>query len=163
MERELIYETLLKEIHTSLFKHDNHFCLIWKSNGFNFNQAIENKSKPNFKVVDNVESDKFVKSLIKKEHKPKKVQSPLTNINVHDLETFIKVRAVPYCSCIYKLSKISGKYIREKSEQDYHKCLNVCVVFKGTDCINELLDYVLSFKGNQKKSITRLLNIIFIW
>ena len=43
----------------------------------------------------------------------KKVKSPLTNIVVYDLETFNKIRAVPYCSCIYKLNKISGKYHRD--------------------------------------------------
>ena len=80
-----------------------------------------------------------------------KVKSPLTNIVVYDLETFNKNRAVPYCSCIYKLSKLSGKYHRDISEQEYQKCLNDCVVFKGTDCINEMLDHVLSFKGQPKK------------
>ena len=45
---------------TSLFIYNNHFCLIWKSNGFSFNQVIENKLKPNFKVIDNVISDKHV-------------------------------------------------------------------------------------------------------
>ena len=136
---------------TSLFIYNNHFCLIWKSNGISFNQVIGNELKPNFKVVDNVVSDKHVKSFIKYEYNPKKVKSPLTNIIVYDLETFNKNRAVPYCSCIYKLSKISGKYQRDISEQEYQKCLNDCVVFKGTDCVNEMLDHVLSYKGEPKK------------
>ena len=66
---------------------------------------------------------------------------------MYDLETFNKIRAVPYCSCIHKRSKISGKYHRDISEKKYQKCLNDCVVFKGTDCNNEMLDHVLSFKG----------------
>ena len=136
---------------TSLFIYNNHFCLIWKSDGISFNQVIENELKPNFKVVDNIISDKHVKSFFKYEYNPKKVKSPLTNIVVFDLETFNKIRAVPYCSFIYKLSKISGKYNRDISEQEYQKCLNDCVVFKGTDCINEMLDHVLSFKGEPKK------------
>ena len=70
---------------------------------------------------------------------------------MYDLETFNKIRAVPYCSCIYKLSKVSGYYHRDISEQGYQKCLNDCVIFKGTDCINEMLDQVLSFKGESKK------------
>ena len=45
--------------------HNHHFCLIWKSNGTSFNQVIENELKQNFKVVDNVISDKHVKSFIK--------------------------------------------------------------------------------------------------
>ena len=136
---------------TALKIHNNHFCLIWKSDTVSFNQVIENELKPNFKVVDNVISDRHVKGFIKYEYNPKKVKSPLTNIIVYDLETFNKNRAVPYCSCIYKLSKPSGKYRRDISEQEYQKCLNDCVVFKGTDCINEMLDYVLSFKGEPKK------------
>ena len=70
---------------------------------------------------------------------------------MYDLETFNKILAVFYCSFIYKLSKISGKYHRDISEKKHQKCLNVCVVFKGTDCINELLDLVLSLKGETKK------------
>ena len=54
-----------------------------------------------------------------------------------DLETFNKIRAVPYCRCIYKVSKISDKYHPDISEKEYQKCLNDCVVFwEGTDCIN---------------------------
>ena len=141
----------LTQRNTSLFIYNNHFCLIWKSNCISFNQVIENEVEPNFKLVDNVISDKHVKSFIKYEYNPKKVKSPLTNIVIYDLETFNKIRAVPYCSCIYKLSKTSGKYHRDITEQEYQKCLNDCVVFKGTDCINEMLDHVLSYKGEPKK------------
>ena len=116
-----------------------------------FNQVIENDLKPNFKVVDNGISDRHVKGCIKYEYNPKKVKSPLTNIVIYDLETFNKIKAVPYCSCIYTLSKISGKYHRDISEQEYQKCLNDCVVFKGTGCINEMLDHVLSYKGEPEK------------
>ena len=49
---------------TSLFIHNNHFCLIGKSNGISFNQAIENELELNFKVVDDVISDKHVESFI---------------------------------------------------------------------------------------------------
>ena len=119
----------LTQRNTSLFIYNNHFCLIWKSDGISFEKAIT-ELKDNFKVVGNVVSDKHVKSFIKYEYNPKKVKSPLTNIVVYDLETFNKIRAVPYCSCIYKLSKISGKYHRDISEQENQKCLNDCVVFK---------------------------------
>ena len=137
--------------HTAIKIHNNHFCLIWKSDDVSFNQVIENELKPNFKVVDIFISDEHVKSFIKYEYNPKKVKTPLTNIVVYNLETFNKIRAVPYCSCIYKLIKISGKYHRDISEQEYQKCLNDCVVFKETNCINEKLDCVLSFKGEPKK------------
>ena len=54
----------LTQRNTSLFIYNNHFCLIWKSNGVSFNQVIENELKSNFKVVDNVISDKHVKSFV---------------------------------------------------------------------------------------------------
>ena len=41
------------------YMYNNHFCLIWKSNVISFNNAIE-ELKLNFKVVDNVISDKHV-------------------------------------------------------------------------------------------------------
>ena len=116
-----------------------------------FNQVKEDEFRPNFKVVDIVISDKHVKKFIKYDYKPKKVQPQVIIIVVYDLETFKKTRAVPCCSCIYKLSKISGKHHRDISEQEYQKCLEDCVVFKGTDCNNEILDHVLSFKGEPKK------------
>ena len=70
---------------------------------------------------------------------------------VYDIETFNTDRAVPYANCIYRLSKISGKYIRDITEREYQKCLNDCIVFKGLDNINEMLDYVLQFKGESKR------------
>ena len=111
----------------------------------------EDEGKPNFKVVGNVISDKQVESFGKYDYNLKKVKPLLTKIVVDGLETFSKIGAVPYCSCMYKLSKISGKNHRDLSEQEYQKCLNVCVVFNGTDCTNEMLDHVLSFKGEPKK------------
>ena len=69
---------------------------------------------------------------------------------MHILETFNKIRAVPYCSCIYKLGKFSGKHHRDMSEKEYQNCVNDCFVFKGTDFINEMLGHVLSFKGEPK-------------
>ena len=45
----------------SLFIYYNHFCLIWKSNGITFNQAID-EVKLNFGLVDNFISDNHVKS-----------------------------------------------------------------------------------------------------
>ena len=38
-----------------------------------------------------------------------------------------------------------------------------CIIFKRTDGINEMLDYVLHFKGAAKKVITKLLNIIYTY
>ena len=61
----------LTQRNTSLFIYNNHFCLIWKSDGICFEKAIT-ELKDNLKVVDNVISDKHVKSFIKYEYNPKK-------------------------------------------------------------------------------------------
>ena len=135
---------------TALKIHNIHFCLIWKSDGVSVEGAIK-ELKDNFRVVDNVICDKHVKSYIKYEYKPKKVQSQLTNMVVYDIETFNTIKCVPYANCIYRLSKISGKYYRDISEKEYQKCLNDCIVFKGLDNFNQMLDYVLQFKGEAKR------------
>ena len=56
---------------TSFFIYNNHFCLIWKSHGISFDKA-KKELKDNFKVVDNVISDKHVKIFNKYEYNPKK-------------------------------------------------------------------------------------------
>ena len=71
----------LTQTNTSLFLYYNHFCSVWKSDGISFDKAIK-ELKDNFKVVDNVVSDKHVKSFIKNEYNPKKFKSPLTIIVV---------------------------------------------------------------------------------
>ena len=139
----------ITERNIALYMYKNYFCLIWKSNGISFNKAIE-ELKINFKVVDNVTSGKHVESFIKYEYKPKKIQSQLTTMIVLYIETFNTDRAVPYVNCIYKLSKISGKYNRDITEI-YQKSRKDCIAFKGTDSINEMLDDVLQFKGAAKR------------
>ena len=141
----------ITERNTKLKTLNNHFCLIWKTQNLSFNQVKENELKPNFKVVDNVISDKHVKSFVKYEQNPKKVQSQLTNMIVYDIETFHTDRAVPYANCIFRLSKLSGKYNRDITQREYEKCRKDCIFFKGTNSIYEMLDYVLQFKGEAKK------------
>ena len=59
---------------------------------------------------------------------------------------------------IYRLSKLSGKYNRDISEKEYQKSSNDCIVFKGLDNINQILDYVLQFKGEPKRVNTKNVN-----
>ena len=80
-----------------------------------------------------------------------KVQSQITNMVVYDLETSNTIKCVPYANCIYRLSKISGKYNRDKAEREYEKCRKHCIVFKETDSTNEMLDHVLQLKGEAKR------------
>ena len=115
---------------TALKIHNNHFCLIEKSDGFSFDKAIK-ALKDNFRVVDNVISDKHVKSFIKYEYKLKKVQSQLTNMVLYDIVTSNTDRAVLYAKCIYRLSKLSGKYNRDISEKDYQNVRMIVSFLKG--------------------------------
>ena len=57
----------------------NNFCLLWKSITISFNEAIE-ELKLNFKIIDNLISDKHDKNFIKYEYKSKEVQTQLTNM-----------------------------------------------------------------------------------
>ena len=68
-----------------------------------------------------------------------------------DLDTYNKDRAIPCCTCIYKLSKICSKFHQDISEKEYQKCLKDCIDLKGSGSINEISDHVLSFKGEAGK------------
>ena len=46
------------------------------------------------------------------------------------------------------------------SEKEYQKCLNDCIVFKGTNCFNELLDHILEFKGEPKSVNSKIVEYI---
>ena len=56
---------------------------------------------------------------------------------------------------LFKLSKLSGKYYRDITQSEYEKIKNNCIVFKGTDCPNILLDHILEFKGEAKRVINK--------
>ena len=87
----------------------NHFCLIRKSEGVSFNQAIE-EFKDNFKLVDNYITQENVNSHFKYEFIPKKVESHPTNFIECYLETQNTDRARPYNMTFYQLGKLAGKY-----------------------------------------------------
>ena len=70
MVRESFLEQLLKKIRLCFF-YNNHFCVIWKSQGVSFNQAI-NELKDNFKIVDKYLTEENVKSNFEYIYKPKK-------------------------------------------------------------------------------------------
>ena len=58
-----IYPGNITQRDTALKIHNNHFCLIWKSEVISFDKAIK-VLKVNFKLVDNIISDKHVKVLL---------------------------------------------------------------------------------------------------
>ena len=100
----------------AFFLHSNHFCLIWKSEGVNSNQAIR-EQKENNKIVDNYIDEENDNSLFKYEFIPKKIEPHLTNFIVYDLETLNTERARPYNMTFYRLSKTSGRYDRDLTQE----------------------------------------------
>ena len=113
--------------------------------------AKEDESKPNFKNVDSVISDKHV------EYNRKKLQFQLTNMFVYDLETFNTDKIVPYANCINRFGKNSGKQYRDTTEREYEKCRKDRIVFERTNSIHEMLDHS---KENPKELKINVLKII---
>ena len=135
---------------SALFLFNNHFCLIWKSQGVSFKDAIR-ELKDNFKVVDNYITEENVNSHFKYEFIPKQIESHLTNFIVYDLETYSADRAHPYNMTFYRLSKIAGRYERDPTQEELQKSYNNTIAFSGDNCINDALDYCLKLKGEERK------------
>ena len=75
---------------------------------------------------------------------------------VYDLEACNTDRDVPYGFGLYEICKVSGKYYRDKTDREYEKCRNDCIVFKGTDCNNNMLDHNLEFKGEANRIMNKI-------
>ena len=143
-----VYPSSVTNRSSALYLYNNHFCLIWKSQGVSFNQAIQ-ELKNNFKIVDNYITKENVNSHFKYEYTPKKVESHLTNFIVYDLETHNTDRAGPYHMTFYRLSKIAGRYERDPTPEEFKKSIDDTIVFAGDNCISNALDYLLKLKGDE--------------
>ena len=139
---------------SALYLYNNHFCLIWKSRGVSFKQAI-NELKSNFKIVDNYITEENVNSHFKYEYKPKKIESHLTNFITYHLETRNTDRATPYVFCFYRLSKLAGRYNRDLSSSEIDKGRNDTIAFYGDGCVEKALDFCLKLKGEEYKDKKR--------
>ena len=78
----------------------------------------------------------------------------------YDLESFSTDQFVPFTVGLKKVSKVSSKNYRDKTDREIEKCKIDCGVFNGTNSINEMLHCVFEFKG-EAKTVTSLLNTIF--
>ena len=133
-----------------MFLFNNHFCLIWKSEGVSSKDANK-ELKDNFKIVENYKTEENVNSHFKYEFMPKKIDSHLKNFIVYDLETHNTNRATPYCISFYRLSKIAGRYNRDQTREDLDKCKKDNLVFDGDNCISNALDFLLKSKGEERR------------
>ena len=93
----------------ALFLHNNHFCLIWKSQGVSFNQAVE-ELKDNFEIADNYITEENVNSYFNYEFTRIKIDSHLTIFIVYEFETHNRDKARPYKMTFFRISKIAGGY-----------------------------------------------------
>ena len=147
---ERVFPRSVTNRNTTLFLYNNHFCLIWKSEGVSFCQAIE-ELKDNFKILDNYITEETVNSHFEYIYTPKKMESHLTNFITYDLETHNTDRARPYVFSFYRLSKLAGKYNRDLTRDKLEKCRKVTIAFDGDDCVSKALDFCLNLKGEERK------------
>ena len=147
---ERVFPRTVKNRDSALYLYNNHFCLIWKSEGISFKDAIK-ELKDNFEIVDNYITEENVNSHFKYEFTPKKIESHLTNFIVYDLETHNTDRTCPYNMTFYRLSKIAGRYERDPTKEELQKSIKDTIAFAGDNCINNALDYLLKLKGEERK------------
>ena len=147
---ERIYPRTVTNRKSALFFYNNHFCLIWKSEGVSFNQAVKGL-KDNFKKVHNFISEENVNSHLKYEFISKKIESHLTKFFVYDLETRNTDRARPFCVSFYRLSKSFGRYGRDQTREESDKCKKDTIVFDGDNCISNALDFCLKLKSDERE------------
>ena len=133
-----------------MYLYQKHFCLIWKSEGVSFDEAIK-ELKDNFKIVDNYITEENVKYHFEYIFKPKKVESHLTNFIVYDLETHNTDRARPYVFCFYRWNKLAGRNNRDLTLDEIDKCKKDTIAFDGDNSVEKDLDFCLKLKGEELK------------
>ena len=135
---------------SALYLYNNHFCLIWKSQGVSFHQAVK-VLKDNFKIVKIFITEENVKSHFEYIYTPEKIESHLTNLIVYDHETHNTDRARPYVFCFYRLSKLAGRYDRGLTPDETDKCEKDTIAFDGDDCVEKALDFCFKLKREEYK------------
>ena len=100
---ERVFPRTVTSRDSALYLYNNHFCLIWKSEGISFNQAFKELTS-NCKIVDSFITEENVNSHFKCGLIPKENESHLINFIVYDPETHSTDRAIPYVFCFYRLS-----------------------------------------------------------
>ena len=149
-DRTRVFLRSVTERNNALFLYNNQFCLIWKSEGISFTQVFK-EMKDNFKIFDNYITEENVNSYFKYEFIPKKIYSHLKNFIIYDLRTHNTDRTRPYCVPFYRLSKLAGRYNRDLTPYEIKKCKNDIFVFDGDDCFTKAFEFLLKFKGEERK------------
>ena len=108
-----VFARSVTERNIALYLENNHFCLIWRSEGVSLNDVEKSDWKDKFKKIDTYITEENVKSLFKNIYIPKIIQSHLNIFITYDLETHNTDRARPYVFCFYRLGKIADGYNRD--------------------------------------------------
>ena len=145
-----VYPRSVTNRNSASFLYNNHFCLIWKSEGVSFIRAIK-ELKDNFEIVDNFITEENVKSHFNYDFTPKKIESHLTNFIVYDLETHNTDRARLYKMTFSRLDKTAGRYERDPTQEELQKSIDDTIAFAGDNCIGNALDFCLKLKGDERK------------
>ena len=145
---ERVFPRAVTERNNALFLYNNHFCLIWKSEGVSFNQAIT-ESKNKFKIIDSFITEENTNSHFKYQFIPKKIDSHLSKFFVYVLETHNTDRARPFVFCFYRLRKLAGRYDRDSTHDEIDKCKKGTIAFDGDNCVEKALEFCLKLKGEK--------------
>ena len=147
---ERVFPRSVTDRNNALYLYNNHFCLIWKSEGVSFIRASK-ELKDNFEIIDNFITEENVNSHFNYKFIPKKIESHLTNFIVHDLATHNTDRTRPYVFCFYRLNKLAGRYNRDLTSDEIDKCKKDTIAFDGDNCVEKALDFCLKLKGEEYK------------
>ena len=139
----------ITERNIALKLHNNHFYLIWKSEGIIFHQGII-ELEDNFKIVDKYMTKEKVNSHFEYIYQPQNIESHLTNFITNDLETHNTDRTRPYVFCFYRLSKLAGKIDRNLTQYEIDICKKDTIAFDGDDCVTKVLDFCLKLKNEKR-------------
>ena len=75
----------------------------------------------------------------------------MTNLSEYDLETYNTDRTRPFKITLYQLRKIAAISNCDLTPYKMEKCRKDTLVFDGDNCISKALDFLLKFKGQERK------------
>ena len=145
---ERVFPRSVTDRNIALYLSNNHFCSIWKSEGVSFNQAIK-ELKDIFEIIDKYLTEENVRCYFEYIHRPKKIESHLTNFITYDLETHNTDRARPYVFCFYRLSKLAVRYNRDLPLEEIEKCKKDTIPFDGDNSVEKVLDFCFKLEGEE--------------
>ena len=85
----------------------------------------------------------------------------MNNLFVYDLETHDTDRARPCSMTFHRLSKLARRNDRDLAPCGIEKCTKDTLVFVGDKCVSNALDFLLKFKGEERKLFNKIVEYNF--